>query len=246
MSKWSKEWFGDWFDSPYYHVLYKNRDDNEAQFFMTHLVKHLQIKEGKLILDIACGQGRHAIFLNKLGFRVDGIDLSKSSISTAQAHENERLHFYRHDMRSTFKKAHYDYAFNLFTSFGYFEDNSDNQKAITAISQALKENGIFILDFLNPYKVINSLVKEEIKQIEGIDFHINRSFDGENILKDITFSDKGKSFHFQERVKAIRRLEFLEYFRNANLILLDIFGDYNLEAYDPETSDRMIFITQKL
>jgi len=246
MNKWGKEWFGDWFNSPYYHVLYKNRDDNEAQFFINHLVKYLKVGKGDKLLDVACGKGRHAIFLNSLGFEVDGIDLSESNISLAKTHENESLRFYEHDMREPFKNEHYDFVFNLFTSIGYFEDEADNQKAITAITASLKNRGFFILDFLNPYKVINHLVDEEIKLIEGIEFHINRSFDGTYIIKDIRFEDGGKNYQFQEKVKAIRRMDFLDYFRNANLLLKDTFGSYSLEEYHPEQSDRMIFITQKL
>ncbi len=245
MKQWGEEWFGEWFNSPYYHILYKNRDDKEARFFINHLVKHLKISKYKTLLDIACGQGRHAVYLNKLGYTVDGIDLSSSSIENAKAHENDSLHFYEHDMRNIFRNNHYDYAFNLFTSFGYFENEGDNQKAITAISNSLKAQGIFVLDFLNPYKVINQLVKEEVKVVEDIEFHIVRSFDGSHIIKDIKFEADARPFHFQEKVKAIRRLDFLSYFRQANLAVSATFGDYSLGAYKAETSDRMIFITRK-
>ncbi|MBK6265022.1 class I SAM-dependent methyltransferase [Marivirga sp. S37H4] len=241
-----KEWFNEWFDSPYYHILYKDRDEAEARNFIKNLTSFLSIQKNDSVLDVACGKGRHSIYLNQLGFKVDGIDLSKQNIEIAKLSENENLHFEVHDMRHPYRKSHFDFAFNMFTSFGYFEIEQDNQRAISAIADALKSNGIFVLDFLNPYKVINNLVTEEIKEVEGIEFHINRSFDGEHIIKDIAFTDSGKLFHFQEKVKAIRRLSFLDYFRNANLMPLETFGDYSLNEYQPEISNRMIFIAKKL
>jgi SAM-dependent methyltransferase len=246
MAEEKKEWFNEWFNSPYYHILYKNRDNKEAQYFLSNLLGHLKIPEGSKLLDVACGSGRHSVYLNKKGFDVEGIDLSRRNIEVAKSHENEKLQFHIHDMRESVKQNHFDYAFNLFTSFGFFKQEIENQKCIGAISNSLKKNGVFTLDFLNPYRVIHNLVKEEIKTINGIEFHLRRHFDGENIIKEIKFQADGQQHQFEERVQAIRRLSFLEYFRNANLMLLETFGDYELNEYIPESSERMIFIVKKL
>lgn len=241
-----EEWFSTWFNSPYYHILYKNRDNDEAQYFLKNLIKHLGITINDRILDVACGKGRHSIFLNQLGYTVEGIDLSSQNIEAAKKHENQNLHFEIHDMRWPYKKEFFNYALNIFTSFGYFENDNDHQLAITSIAGSLERGGIFILDFLNPYRVINNLIKEDSKVVEGIQFNINRVFDGENIIKEINFEDEGKHYQFKEKVKAIRRLSFLTYFRNANLMHLQTFGDYQLNDYKPEISERMIFIVKKL
>ena len=81
-------WFVNWFDSPYYHTLYKNRDEKEAQVFIDNLVHHLQIKKGSKLIDIACGKGRHATYFNSLGLDVVGVDLSPNSIASAKKNEN--------------------------------------------------------------------------------------------------------------------------------------------------------------
>ncbi len=240
------EWFNTWFNSPYYHILYKNRDCKEAQIFLKNLIQYLNISLNQKVLDVACGKGRHSIFLNQLGYSVEGIDLSAKNIEAAKKHENNGLHFEIHDMRQPYKVGHFDYALNMFTSFGYFENDKEHQLAISSIANSLRKDGVFVLDFLNPYTVINNLIKEEKKVIEGVEFSINRIFDGENIIKEIQFEDEGKHFHFQEKVKAIRRLSFLTYFRNANLMHLKTFGDYHLNDYKPEISERMIFIVKKL
>jgi SAM-dependent methyltransferase len=240
-----KEWFGEWFDSPYYHVLYKHRDDKEAQAFIDQLISYFQFSTSDHIQDLACGKGRHAIYLNKKGFDVMGLDLSAQNISFASKYENDRLKFQIHDMRFPWKGEKFDYILNLFTSFGYFETKGENQQAITAIAQGLKKGGSLLIDFLNPYTVINKLVPEEVKKISGIYFYIKKYLKGEYIVKDIHFEDKGRLFEYQERVKAIRRVKFLEYFEHANLELIDLFGDYNLNPYIAEKSERMIFVLRK-
>ncbi|WP_017730111.1 SAM-dependent methyltransferase [Nafulsella turpanensis] len=238
-----KEWFGEWFDSPYYHILYKHRDYEEAEHFIDQLIAYFRPAADDKILDLACGKGRHSIYLNSRGLDVVGLDLSPQSIEHARRFANERLHFEVHDMRKVYKEQYFDYIFNLFTSFGYFETEAENQDAICAAAKALKSNGKLLIDFLNPYKVVHQLVPEEVKLIEGIEFHITKHLSKDNyIVKDIRFTDNGKAFHFQERVKAIRRERFLEYFRLAGLELVETFGDYELNPYEREQSDRMIFV----
>ena len=73
------DWFSDWFNSKYYHILYQNRDEKEAEQFLSKLQVFFR-KEDQL-LDIACGNGRHSILLNTLGYNTTGIDLSEESIS---------------------------------------------------------------------------------------------------------------------------------------------------------------------
>src|SRR6476620_1008681 len=107
-----KKWFQNWFNSPYYHILYKQRDDEEAELFIDNLCSFLKPAREARMLDIACGRGRHAIYLNKKGYDVTGIDLSISSIKFAQQHENPKLHFAVHDMRHLFYINYFDFAFN--------------------------------------------------------------------------------------------------------------------------------------
>jgi 2-polyprenyl-3-methyl-5-hydroxy-6-metoxy-1,4-benzoquinol methylase len=111
------EWFKNWFDTTYYHELYKNRDTSEASLFIDKLVKKLNPTTDSKMLDIGCGKGRHAIQLANLGFDVTGIDLSQASIEEALKQEKDNLHFYQHDMRDIFWINYFDYAFNFFTSF---------------------------------------------------------------------------------------------------------------------------------
>ena len=95
-------WFKDWFNSPYYHLLYFNRDEKEAANFIDKLINYLNPPKGSFMLDVACGKGRHSIHLEEKGFDVTGIDLSEDSIEEALRFQTDTLHFYRHDMRLPF------------------------------------------------------------------------------------------------------------------------------------------------
>ena len=237
-------WFANWFDSPYYHTLYKNRDEKEAQVFIDNLIDYLKIPKESKLIDIACGKGRHAKYFNQKGMDVVGIDLSPNSIKTAKKDENKNLQFSVHDMRENYQKNTFDFVTNLFTSFGYFEDNKDEQKAINAMASNLKKEGILIIDFMNAKKVIANLVLNEQKTINSIQFDITRQVKDGYILKDIHITDT-EEIHFQEKVKVITLADYSEFITNAGLKIIDIFGNYKLANFDEKISDRLILICKK-
>lgn len=234
-------WFETWFDSPYYHILYKDRNDTEAQLFMDNLTHYLNLPEEAKILDLACGKGRHAIYLNQLGYDVTGVDLSENSIKEASKSSNNTLHFKVHDMRVQTDEK-YDAVFNLFTSFGYFENEEDNFKTLAAVKNSLTEYGFAVIDFMNANYVIDNLVPEEVKSVDGIDFHIKRYVADGHIHKEIDFEDKGQKFHFTEKVRALTLQDFEQMMEKADIYLLDIFGDYKLRKFYKNDSERLIMV----
>ena len=234
-------WYSSWFDTPYYHILYKERNYREAQIFMDNLTHYLNLPEKAKVLDLACGKGRHSIYLNQLGFTVLGADLSENSITEATKNTNETLHFKVHDMREPFEEK-FDAIFNLFTSFGYFENDEDNLTTLKAIKESLTEYGFAVIDFMNVAQVLETLVPEETKTVEGIDFQIKRYLKDGHIYKEIDFEDKGQKFHFTEKVKALTLKDFEELMEEAGIYLLDIFGDYKLKKFHKTDSERLIMI----
>ncbi|MCP2043050.1 bifunctional 2-polyprenyl-6-hydroxyphenol methylase/3-demethylubiquinol 3-O-methyltransferase UbiG [Pontibacter sp. HSC-36F09] len=240
-----EEWFSTWFDSPYYHILYSNRDDHDARLFMDNLLAYLHPKPQHKILDLACGKGRHSLYLNELGYDVTGIDLSEKSIDYARQYENERLHFDVHDMREVYKPESFDFVLNLFTSFGYFESETENVVSLKAAATNLKHGGKLVIDFMNTDRTVERLVSHEQKEVQGILFDISRKVEHDFIVKTIHFEDKGREYCFEERVRALRQENFMEYFRIAQLRLAEVFGDYKLQPFDPEKSERIIFVLKK-
>lgn len=240
-NKKEEKWFASWFDTKYYHILYKDRDYNEAQVFMDNLTHYLNLPEEAKILDLACGKGRHSVYLNSLGYEVTGADLSENSIIEASKSENEKLHFKVHDMRDVCDSK-YDAIFNLFTSFGYFESDDDNLITLKAIKHSLTEYGFACIDFMNVDFVIENLVPEEVKTIENIDFHIKRYVKDNHIYKEIDFEDNGEKFHYTEKVQALRLVDFERMMEEAEIYLLDIFGNYKLQPFYKNKSERLIMI----
>ncbi|WP_179346562.1 class I SAM-dependent methyltransferase [Winogradskyella ursingii] len=241
MAQTTKQWYASWFDTPYYHILYKDRDYKEAQAFMDNLTNYLNIPEGGKILDLACGKGRHSIYLNSLGFNVTGVDLSEQSIAYAKQFETETLKFDVHDMTKPYPEK-FDAVFNLFTSFGYFEDDECNLQTIKAIKTELNDFGFGVIDFMNVNSVIDNLVAEDVKIVDGISFYQKRSVQDGYIIKDINFKINDETYQFQERVKAFTLADFEALFEKAGVHLLDVFGDYKLKKYHPQNSERLILI----
>ena len=242
----SKEWFSTWFDSPYYHILYAQRDESEAANFISSLQQTLNIAKGSRVLDAACGKGRHAITLSQLGFSVDAFDLSPANIEAAQVFESPELLFFVHDIREALPlQNEYDAIFNFFTSFGYFDNRLDNQKAFDTFAGGLKKGGILVLDFFNPTYVLANLVSSETVVHYGILFQIKRWSEAGYLYKSIDFTDKGKTYSFVEKVELVTKNDFLEYAAHAGLQLVDFKGSYSLTSFDEINSPRMIFIWSK-
>lgn len=240
-----ENWFQSWFDSPYYHLLYRHRDGNEAREFIVRLSDAIGVPRAGTVLDLACGKGRHSLELHRLGFDVVGIDLSTTSIEEARRFECEGLEFFLHDMRNLFWKEHFDAVFNLFTSFGYFHSVQDDQRTINGVADALRPKGLFVLDFLNVEKVIGNLVSEELQVIDGVSFHVTRGLVSDMIEKRITVVDGDIELLFTEQVDTLTLNSFTTYFENAGLELTDVFGSYALEPFDVTTSDRLIMVARK-
>ena len=208
---------------------------------MDNITHYLNLPENAKVLDLACGKGRHSIYLNQLGFDVLGADLSANSIAEASKNTNETLHFKVHDMREPFEEK-YDAIFNLFTSFGYFESDEDNLTTLKAIKESLSEYGFAVIDFMNVAHVLETLVPEETKTVDEIEFQIKRYLKDGHIYKEIDFEDKGQKFHFTEKVKALTLQDFEQLMEEAGIYLLDIFGDYKLKKFHKTESERLIMI----
>lgn len=240
-----KEWFSSWFNTPYYHMLYKHRDDQEASSFIDHIIRFLNIKNNAVCWDLCCGKGRHSIYLNSKEFVVTGTDLSEQNIIEANKCTNNNLEFYTHDMRTVFRINYFDLVFNLFTSFGYFEKREDDLKVFNSIAKSLKPNGLFVFDFLNATYVKTSLINNDSKNMDGITFHISKRIENNAIIKSIDFKDNGKDFHYEERVKLFDKAYFEDLAKNNGLSIIQTFGNYQLDDFDLKNSPRLILVLQK-
>lgn len=240
-----KEWFTHWFDSPYYHLLYQHHNDDEARLLIDNLFKRLSPAPYATILDLACGRGRHALYMSRAGYDVTGLDISTSSIAYARQFEQEHLTFYQHDMRHLFRTNYFDYVFNFFTSFGYFKTEKEHLQTLRNIQIALKPGGYFVLDFLNSAKVIARLVPEASVDQGAVHFQIKRFVRDGYIFKQIDVRDGDQTLAFEEQVRAFQLTDFQHMFDQVGLELESVFGSHQLEAFEPNQSDRLILFVRK-
>lgn len=242
-----KEWFEEWFDSPYYHQLYQHRSDDEANLFVKNIVNYLQPTHSYTLLDLACGKGRHSLAFRFNNLDVTGLDLSENSILHAKQFEDDMLHFYVHDMRHTFRTNYYNIVCNLFTSFGYFKTPHDNVLAARSMASALKQDGKLIIDFVNQQHARKNIDanRHEIIKRENVTFDLERNYTEHQLIKKITILDGENTLSYTELVNSFSLDEMNNLFTNEGLTLVDTFGDYHLSAYDAVNSPRMILVLKK-
>ena len=238
-----KDWFKTWFNTKYYHILYEDRNYDDAQFFIDNIINELQISRTDKILDVACGRGRHSIYLSKLKYNVTGIDLSTNNINYAKrAANNNQLdcNFFTHDMRNEIN-YNFDLILNMFTSFGYFTER-ENLKTISAFKKSLKPSGSLIIDFMNLGYVTKNLIKKEVILKKGINFNVKRSISNKKVKKEISFSIENKNYKYIESLSALTLSDFKKMFLKSGLKLIKTYGNYDLKPFNYETSKRLIML----
>jgi SAM-dependent methyltransferase len=240
-------WFKDWFNSPYYHKLYFQRDEKDALQFFNRLIKYLAPPTGSFMLDTACGRGDHSRALAAMGFDVTGVDIVPDSIDQALTSATDSLHFFQHDIRLPFWINYFQYAFNFFTSFGYFRTEREHYNAIRTISNSLKPNGIFVLDYLNVHYAENNLVhKQEIK-IDDVVFYVTKWYDETHFFKKILIEDDAlkEPLVYTEKISKFNLGDFNDMLSFHGLQVQEVFGDYQFGTYDVVKSPRLLMIAKK-
>lgn len=241
------EWFREWFDSPYYHALYFERNEEEAAAFIHRLLDLLRPAPGSAMLDIACGRGRHSRILARQGFDVTGIDLAPSSVEYARRFENDHLRFYEHDMREILCTNCFDYAFNFFTSFGYFRTRREHDNVIRSVSLALKKAGTFVLDYLNSRYAADHLVRHSEKKIGDVTYDMTRWYDDARFYKKIRIEDPRQPapLEYCEQIARFSREDFSGLLDRGGFSIRNCYGSYALDPFDPDHSKRLIIVAVK-
>jgi len=243
----AQAWYKDWFNSPFYHKLYFDRDEKEAETFIQRLIAHLEPAPGSRILDVACGRGRHSRFLSSQGFDVTGIDISFDSIAFAKQYETDTLHFYQHDMRLPAWIHYFDYAFNFFTSFGYFKTRREHDDAVGTLVKSLRTGGVLLFDYLNVHYNEERLVHNEVRTIGDTEYEIHRWMDESHFFKRIRVTDPSfeDSHEFTEKVAKFSLGDFTDMLSFQGMQVKEVFGDYELNDYHIRNTPRMIIVATK-
>lgn len=241
-------WYKDWFDSPLYEKIYANRDEEEARRLASFIAKVAPNTHYTKLLDLGCGRGRHSLNLAELGYSVTGIDLSPAAIEKANqnaADANLDINFKVADMRERLGQQ-FDIVVNLFTTFGYFESDQENESVIKNVAEMLKPGGLFFLDFMNVTRSVNELVEKEAGEFDGISYHIERKVEDLFIIKKMDFSiPDGEDVSYTERVRKLDLDWFKKAFSKNNFHLLHVYGDYDGNDFDINDSPRLLMACEK-
>jgi SAM-dependent methyltransferase len=236
MTEWFEQWFGE-----EYHALYPHRDEEDARRAVALIRRVVAWNPDDRILDLACGPGRHAAELERLGEgesggsgggHVVGFDLSWAMLRRAQKRTGAAL--VRGDMRALpFRTGSFALAVNLFTSFGYFLDDEEHRRVVQQVAAALAPGGHFVLDYLNAEQVRRALQRSAQAQRRPgngerrRDVRVTRRIgeDGRFVIKEIELRDEGR--RFQERVRLYDADDLAALLSDAGLRIVARFGDYD-------------------
>ncbi|PLX25592.1 MAG: class I SAM-dependent methyltransferase [Ignavibacteria bacterium] len=233
-------WFKNWFADELYMELYAHRDADEARSAVD-LFARITGADGRSLtcLDLACGTGRHAFELARRGHRVFAADLSPTLLAAARRKTRRhagRLQLLRADMRALpLGRSSLDAVLQLFTAFGYFSDDAENEAVIAGVRRTLRLGGWYMLDFLNAPQVHRTLVPRSESASGAAHVIQERSIENNRVEKRIVVRRDGMEREFTESVRLFTLDDFRRMFEKNGFLLEQVFGSYEGGPYDTDS-----------
>lgn len=240
-----ENWYKDWFSSEEYFNVYNHRDLSDARLLGELILRETRLEKNGLILDAACGFGRHALFFASKGYDVVGFDLSKLFLDRARkeaAESNLNIKLIRADIRRICFKARFDIILNLFTSFGYFESDDENFSFLERSYDFLKTGGWYVFDYLNKTYLENNLEEKTVRKINGAIITEKRRIGKDRVIKEIIIDYGGNRKTFYESVKLYDSKTLQKKFEQIGYKLVNLYGDYNGNSYAEDTPRLIMFL----
>ena len=237
------DWFEAWFGTDYLRI-YQHRDESEAERAIDLIAAHVHGREIQSVLDLACGAGRHSKVLCERWWTV-GLDLSAALLRVARR-EDPDAPYVRADMRELpFAAESFDLVVNLFTSFGYFEDDREHARVLACVRTALRPGGAFVIDFLNAGQVRRNLVPYDERVENGVTIEQTRmiSPDDRFVEKTIRLLERGREY--VERVRLLSAGDLERMLEAAGFDVVHCFGDYAGSDWSENSPRTILFASRK-
>jgi ubiquinone/menaquinone biosynthesis C-methylase UbiE len=240
-----------WYEQSFgadYLTVYKHRDCTHAEQEVQQMIDWLRLPRGAKVLDLCCGMGRHSFTLAEFGFDVTGLDLSEALLAEAKKQDrSSRVKWLQSDMRHVPQpSAHFDAVVNLFTSFGYFDEDKENRKVLLEIERLLLPGGKWIVDFLNPDAVVSRLVPHSERHEGNLTIREARTVENGMVRKQIALmEDDREPRYYTEQVKLYKLPDFERMLHDTSLKVNKLYGDYLGSPYHATTSPRLIMVGEK-
>jgi SAM-dependent methyltransferase len=230
------------------YMFGKERWEN-APVEVTNLISLLKISPGASVLDLCCGPGRHALELARRGFSVVGVDRTKIYLDKARKQaENEglKVEFIQEDMRNFCKPDTFNAVINLFTSFGFFEDQKEDELVLKNVYRSLKVGGVFVIDIIGKEVIARIFRERDWEEHDGVIMLEERK-----VVKDwswmenrwIRFKD-GKSEEFRFSLRPYSAVEISALLSDCGFKTIKVYGDLEGSPYDHKAK-RLVVVAQK-
>ena len=242
------EWFIDWFNTEEYLYVYRHRNDAEAEKLVNLILLNTMIDEHADVIDLACGSGRHSVLFAEKGFNVTAVDLSENLLNVARASARNlglKINFLNSDLRKFCINSKFDLAVNLFTSFGYFETDHENFSLFSDALNLLKDNGYFVIDYFNSNYIKKHIIPHSEDHFNGKTIIQDRKIVENRVIKDIVVAQNGSRKNYRESVRMYTDTDLKTGIKEAGLKILKIFGDFDGNKFDLNSSPRIIIISGK-
>ncbi|HEV3097632.1 MAG TPA: class I SAM-dependent methyltransferase [Candidatus Dormibacteraeota bacterium] len=233
------DWWRTWFGRSYLE-LYDEPLQERTPIEIDQLERFLQLRPPLRILDLPCGQGRHAIELARRGYEVTGMDLSPYLLEVARSRASEaglNVRWLLGDMRHALDAETFGLILNLFTSFGYFADEADDRLTVRAAASMLEPGGRFLLEVINGERIIARFEEREWFTVGQIAVMERRSLDAaarRMVVERTVSSDRGNEVNLHA-LRLYSGRELLAMLSEEGFERVDLFGDWNGEPLTSES-----------
>jgi len=246
----NKEWWKAYFNDEWQYILRQVRSQQSTHDEATLIEAILQENNYQTVLDVPSGEGRIALQLAQLGYQVHGIEYNSNAVKYSQQQAAQQsltnVTFEQGDMRTMQFSRQFDMVICMFNSFGYFNDN-DNEQFIQSAATALKQGGTFIIDAHTLESLLPIFTPKEFWQYEDYTIFENRNFDyTTSRLKGhwtvIKNGEMARHYHSNVRIYGYKELTTL--LQKYGFTQFEAFGNYYGEPFELG-DDGMILLARK-
>jgi ubiquinone/menaquinone biosynthesis C-methylase UbiE len=242
-------WWDVYFNELYLRLLKTTLTPDHTAQEVAAIIALLDLRPGARVLDLCCGQGRHAVLLARAGCQVTGLDRSSYLLGQAQQAAEQagvKVGWVRGDMRQLPWQEQFDACVNLFTAFGYFEDDGENERVLHQVHQILKPGGSLLLDLSNRDYYLLHMWPYSWRRYEQAIILEETSFDPATcrFTMSFTWMEGGKMETLTHSVRHYTAPELTGMLCRAGLSPVVTYGDFDGSLFNLN-SKRMIVVARK-
>ena len=247
MSAWYED---DSFWSTWKPAMFGERRWEQATEEVDQVLELLQVPEGAELLDLCCGPGRHSLELARRGYRVTGVDRTEdylTDLRVAADAEGLEIELVQEDMRRFRRPEAFDAALNLFTSFGYFEDQADDLRVARNLFESLRPGGKLLMDMMGKEVLARIFRRTDCREAPDgtIELQVREITQNWTWIKNrwIMFRDGTRIEHRVEN-RLYSGAELMTLLEEAGFSDFEVYGHLSGTPYDDEAT-RLVVLTQK-